>query len=124
MLIAFLCSFRASCSRKGLGAASVAGVVKDASGAVLPGVTIEASSPVLIEKVRTTTPTRKDATLPNCARTYSVTYSLQVVTTYKREGLQLTPTSRPTINADLKVGELTETITVSGQTTLVTRAAF
>ena len=35
--------------------ASIAGVVKDASGAVLPGVTVEASSPALIEKVRSVT---------------------------------------------------------------------
>ena len=35
--------------------ASVTGTVRDASGAVLPGVTVEASSPALIEKTRTTT---------------------------------------------------------------------
>src|SRR5207253_607071 len=35
------------------GAASITGVVKDTSGAVLPGVTVEASSPALIEKTRT-----------------------------------------------------------------------
>ena len=33
--------------------ASIAGTVKDASGAVLPGVTVEAASPALIEKTRT-----------------------------------------------------------------------
>jgi hypothetical protein len=53
---------------QGIGAASMAGVVKDASGAVLPGVTVEASSPVLIEKVRTTVPTpRARISSPSCA---------------------------------------------------------
>jgi len=36
------------------GGASISGVVKDASGAVLPGVTVEAANPALIEKVRST----------------------------------------------------------------------
>ena len=121
VLIAILVLVPRAVLAQGLGAASVAGVVKDASGAVLPGVTIEASSPVLIEKVRTTTTDSEGRYQLAELRpgTYSVTYSLQGFTTYKREGLQLTPNFAATINADLKVGELTETITVSGQTPLV-----
>ena len=106
---------------QGIGAASMAGVVKDASGAVLPGVTVEASSPVLIEKVRTTVSDSEGryqlAELR--AGTYSVTFTLPGFTTYKREGFQLAPNFAATINADLKVGELAETIVVSGQTPLV-----
>src|SRR5687767_5184349 len=101
--------------------ASITGVVKDASGAVLPGVTVEASSPVLIEKVRTTVTDSEGRYQLAELRpgTYSLTYSLQGFTTYKREGLQLAPNFSATINAELKVGELSETITVSGQTPLV-----
>ena len=78
---------------QGLGAASVAGTVKDASGAVLPGVTVEAASPVLIEKVRTTvTDSEGRYQLAELrAGTYTLTFTLAGFTTYKREGLQLTP---------------------------------
>jgi hypothetical protein len=106
---------------QGLGAASIAGVVKDASGAVLPGVTVEAASPVLIEKVRTTvTDTEGRYQLAELRPgTYSLTFTLAGFTTFKRDGLQLTPNFALTINADLKVGELTETITVTGESPLV-----
>ena len=106
---------------QGIGAASVAGTVKDASGAVLPGVTVEAASPVLIEKVRTTvTDSEGRYQLAELrAGTYTLTFTLAGFTTYKREGLQLTPNFAATINAELKVGELAETIIVSGQSPLV-----
>jgi hypothetical protein len=106
---------------QGLGAASVAGTVKDASGAVLPGVTVEASSPVLIEKVRTTVTDSEGRYQLAELRpgTYTLTFTLPGFTTYKREGLQLTPNFAATINADLKVGEVAETIVVSGQSPLV-----
>src|SRR5690242_13530831 len=104
-----------------LGAASVPGTVKDASGAVLPGVTVEASSPVLIEKVRTTVTDSEGRYQLAELRpgTYTLTFTLPGFTTYKREGLQLTPNFAATINADLKVGEVAETIVVSGQSPLV-----
>jgi hypothetical protein len=106
---------------QGLGAASVAGTVKDASGAVLPGVTVEAASPVLIEKVRTTVTDSEGRYQLAELRpgTYSLTFTLAGFTTYKRDGLQLTPNFAATINADLTVGELAETIVVSGQSPLV-----
>jgi hypothetical protein len=106
---------------QGIGAASIVGVVKDASGAVLPGVTVEAASPVLIEKVRTTVTDSEGryqlAELRPGA--YSVSFSLQGFSTFKRDGLALVPNFVATINADLKVGELSETITVTGETPLV-----
>ncbi|HLG56519.1 MAG TPA: carboxypeptidase regulatory-like domain-containing protein [Vicinamibacterales bacterium] len=106
---------------QGLGAASMAGVVKDPSGAVLPGVIVEAASSVLIEKVRTTVTDAEGryqlAELRPGA--YTLTFTLTGFTTYKREGLQLRPSFAATINADLKVGELNETIVVSGQSPLV-----
>lgn len=106
---------------QGIGAASIVGVVKDASGAVLPGVTIEASSPVLIEKSRSTV-TDGDGRYQLVELRpgiYSLSFSLQGFSTYKRERLELSANFVATINAELKVGALTETITVSGQTPLV-----
>src|SRR5215831_501284 len=101
--------------------ASIAGVVKDASGAVLPGVTVEVASPALIEKTRSTVSDGSGlyqiVSLP--PGTYSVTFSLQGFSTYKRDGIELTGSFVATINADMKVGQVAETITVTGETPLV-----
>jgi hypothetical protein len=99
----------------------IAGIVKDASGGVLPGVTVEAGSPALIEKVRTVTTDEKGeykivGLLPGV---YSVTFTLSGFSTMKREGVELQANFTATINADLRVGGLTETITVSGQSPVV-----
>ena len=101
--------------------ASIAGVVKDASGAVLPGVTVEASSPVLIEKVRTAVTDgsgqyRITELLPG---TYAVTFSLTGFSTVKREGLELSGSFTLTLNVDMKVGNVSETITVTGEPPIV-----
>ena len=106
---------------QGLGAASIVGVVKDNSGAVLPGVTVEASSPVLIEKVRTTVTDAEGRYQLAELRpgTYNVSFALPGFSTFRREELAITANFVVTIDAELKVGELSETITVSGQTPLV-----
>src|SRR5216117_3142553 len=101
--------------------ASITGVVKDASGGVLPGVTVEAASPALIEKVRSVV---SDATgqyriVDLRPGTYSVTFSLPGFSTVKRDGIELTGTFVATVNGDLKVGALEETITVTGETPIV-----
>src|SRR6185437_6843207 len=101
--------------------ASITGVVKDASGAVLPGVTVEAASPALIEKTRSgvtdgTGQYRIEDLRPGV---YSVTMTLQGFSTFKREGIELSGTFTATINADLKVGTVAETITVTGETPVV-----
>ena len=101
--------------------ASIVGLVKDASGAVLPGVTIEAASPALIEKVRSvvtdgTGQYRIERLRPG---TYSVTFTLPGFSTVKREGIELTGTFVATVNADLRVGSIAETVTVSGETPVV-----
>jgi hypothetical protein len=101
--------------------AAITGVVKDASGGVLPGVTVEAASPVLIEKVRSVVTSgtgqyRIENLRPG---TYSVTFSLPGFTTVKRDGIELSGTFVATINSDLKVGALAETITVTGETPIV-----
>src|SRR5207249_2379410 len=101
--------------------AVITGVVKDASGGVLPGVTVEAASPVLIEKVRSVA---SDATgqyriVDLRPGTYSVTFTLPGFSTVKREGIELTGSFVATVNGELKVGALEETITVTGETPIV-----
>jgi hypothetical protein len=99
----------------------IAGVVRDASGAVLPGVTVEASSPALIEKVRSTvTDGAGQYRLENLAPgVYSLSYALPGFTTVVREGVQLQSGVTVSINADLRVGGVQETITVTGETPVV-----
>ena len=101
--------------------ASITGVVKDTSGAVLPGVTVEVSSPVLIEKTRTavTDGSGQYRVVDLAAGTYSVTFQLTGFSSVKREGIELSGSFTATINADMKVGSLEETITVSGETPIV-----
>src|SRR5436305_1730921 len=98
--------------------ASINGFVKDTSGAVLPGVTVEASSPALIEKVRSAV---TDGTgqyhIENLRPgTYSITFTLTGFSTVKREGIELTGSFTETVNADLKVGAVAETAIVTGET--------
>ncbi|HKE83493.1 MAG TPA: carboxypeptidase regulatory-like domain-containing protein [Vicinamibacterales bacterium] len=101
--------------------ATIAGVVKDASGAVLPGVSVEASSPVLTEKVRSVvtdgTGQYRIVALP--PGTYTVTVTLQGFNTVKREGIELSGALTATVDVDLRVGSLQETVTVTGESPIV-----
>src|SRR5215217_1975198 len=101
--------------------ATLAGTVVDASGAVLPGVTVEASSPVLIEKVRTATTDGSGQYRIVDLRpgTYSLTFSLPGFNVVKRENIELTGSQTLTIPAEMKVGGIQETITVTGETPVV-----
>jgi hypothetical protein len=101
--------------------ATLAGALRDTSGAVLPGVTVEASSNVLIEGSRTTT---TDATgqyrIPSLPPgLYRVTFTLPGFAVVVREGVEMSGTGTITINADLRVSDLQETITVTGETPVV-----
>ena len=100
---------------------TVAGNVKDASGAVLPGVTVEASSPALIEKVRTAVTDGSGqyriVNLP--PGTYTVTFTLPGFSTVKRDALQVSVNFTSTVDAELKVGSVEETITVTGESPIV-----
>src|SRR3954467_13356216 len=104
-----------------LAQATITGVVKDASGGVLPGVTVEAASPDLIEKVRTATTDADGTYRINQLRggTYSLTFSLPGFSTVRREDIMLAGTFVATINAELKVATLQETVVVTGESPLV-----
>src|SRR5438046_1819258 len=95
----------------------ITGVVKDTTGAVLPGVTVEASSDVLIEKVRTVA--TDDAGVYKIIDlrpgTYAVTFTLAGFNSFKRDGLELPSNFTATVNAEMKVGAIEESVTVAGQ---------
>ena len=95
---------------------ALAGTVKDATGAVLPGVTVEAASPVLIEKIRTTVTDGQGLYKLIDLRpgTYTVTFTLPGFSIFKREGLELPASFTATVNAEMRVGGVEETVTVSG----------
>jgi hypothetical protein len=108
-------------SAQSLSSGTIGGVVKDESGAVLPGVTVEAASPALIEKVRTAVTDEQGVYRIVDLRPglYTVTFTLTGFGTFRREGIELTTGFTATVNADMKVGSLEETITVSGAAPLV-----
>jgi len=100
---------------------AIAGTVKDSSGAVLPGVTVEVTSPALIERTRTgitdgSGQYKIDALRPG---TYSLTFTLPGFNTVKRDGIELTSDFTATINGEMKVGAVEETITVSAESPVV-----
>ena len=97
------------------------GVIKDTSGAVLPGVTVEASSPVLIEKTRSVVTDENGAYRLVDLRpgTYTITFSLTGFSTVVREGLELPSDFTMTVNFDMKVGAVEETLTVTGTSPMV-----
>src|ERR687892_740516 len=101
--------------------ATIAGQVKDSSGAVLPGVTVEAASPALIEKVRSvvTDGTGQYRIVDLRPGSYTVTFTLPGFNTVKREGVELTGTFTAAIDAEMRVGALEETITVTGESPIV-----
>ncbi len=101
--------------------ATVAGVVKDASGGVLPGVTVEVSSPALIEKVRSasTDGNGQYSIVDLRSGTYTVVFTLPGFSTVRREGIELAGNFAATVNADMRVGSLEETITVTGESPVV-----
>lgn len=117
--------FAVDAGAQGTGAASIVGVVRDASGGVLPGVTVEASSPVLIEKVRTTVTDEQGAYRITELRpgVYTVVFSLPGFAVLRREGIELRPGFTAALNVTLEVGALQESVTVSGETPLVDTAS-
>jgi hypothetical protein len=101
--------------------ASIVGTVRDSSGAVVPGVMVEASSPVLIEKTRSVLSNESGQYAIESLRpgTYTVTFTLSGFTTVRREGIELAGAFIATVNAEMKVGGLSDTVTVEAETPLV-----
>jgi hypothetical protein len=101
--------------------ATIAGVVRDASAAVLPGVTVEVASPALIEKVRVaaTDGDGRFRIIDLRPGEYVVTFTLTGFRTLRRDGIQLTTGFTATVNAELSLGGVEETITVSGAASVV-----
>jgi len=102
-------------------AQEIAGVARDTTGAVLPGVTVEASSPALIEKLRTalTDEAGRYRIVALRPGTYSVTFTLAGFNNFKREGIELTANFTATVNAEMRVGAIEETVTVTGESPTV-----
>ena len=100
---------------------SIVGIVRDASGAVLPGVTVEAASPALIEKVRSVVSDAEGRYRIVDLRPgpYTVTFTLPGFSIVRREGLELPAEFTATVNADLAVGGIEETLTVTGEAPIV-----
>src|SRR3984893_11220554 len=91
----------------------IAGVVRDTTGAVLPGVTVEASSPALIEKVRSVATDAQGlySIVDLRPGVYAVTFTLAGFSTGKREGIELIGSFTATVNAELRVGAVEERLT-------------
>jgi len=101
--------------------ASFAGAVKDTSGAVLPGVGVEAASPALIEKVRTAVTDGSGRYRIEDLRpgTYTLTFALSGFVTLKHDGVILSGSAVATVDAELRVGGVSETVTVTGESPVV-----
>ena len=121
VLTAFALMALPAAARAQGGAGAVAGNVKDTTGGALPGVTVEVASPSLIEKVRTAVTDGGGNYKITELRpgTYSVTFSLGGFSAYKREGIELSAGFTAPVNAELKVGSMEETITVTGAAPVV-----
>ena len=98
-----------------------AGTVKDTSGAVMPGVTVEASSPALIEGVRSavTSESGQYRIVDLRPGTYTLTFTLPGFNTVVRDAVELPANFTATINIELTVGTLQESVTVSGASPVV-----
>jgi hypothetical protein len=119
LAIAVMC-LPSAVSAQGSGS-TITGVVRDTSGGVLPGVTVEAASPALIEKVRSAVTDAEGLYRLVDLRPgeYTVTFTLGGFNTFRREGMTLPANFTATVNAEMSVGALSETITVTGEAPLV-----
>src|SRR5436305_5384237 len=102
-------------------AQSLAGTVRDSSGGVLPGVTVEASSPALITKVRTgVTDETGQYRIPDLPPgIYKISFTLQSFATVVREGVELSGAGVMNIGAEMRVGSVAESVTVTGESPVV-----
>ena len=121
LLTALLLLPAMSSAQSASGRAALTGVVKDASGGVLPGVTVEATSASLIEKTRqqVTDAAGRYRIVDLPAGAYALTFTLPGFSTVKRDAIQLEGAFTAAINVEMVVGQVSEVVTVSGQTPIV-----
>ena len=100
---------------------SLAGVVTDETGGVLPGVTVEASSPALIEQIRAVASDGNGAYRIVDLRPglYTVTFTLPGFNVFIRDEIVLEGTAVVTVDGDMQLGSLEESITVTGESAIV-----
>jgi carboxypeptidase family protein len=100
--------------------AQITGTVRDAAGAVLPGVTVTATSPTLLGKQTTISESNGGYRLPNLAAgTFSLTFELQGFQTFKRENIVLSTAQTLSVDATLQIATLQESLTVTGESPVV-----
>jgi hypothetical protein len=101
--------------------AQITGTVTDSSGAARPGVTVEASSSALIEKVRSvvTDGNGQYRLVDLRPGVYSVTFTVSGFSTFRRDGIELPDNFVATINTEMRLGSLEETIVVTGESPIV-----
>ncbi|MGE5243706.1 MAG: TonB-dependent receptor [Betaproteobacteria bacterium] len=121
LVVAIVAVLGAATSASAQIGSAIAGVVKDSSGGVLPGVTVEAASPALIEGTRSGVTDSSGQYRITGLRPgqYTVTFTLTGFRTVKREGITLPAAFTATVNAELQVGQLQETVTVTSAAPLV-----
>ena len=100
---------------------AIAGDVRDTSGLVLPGVAVTVSSPALIEKTKTTVTDGSGQYRIVDLRpgVYQITFELAGFSTVRREGVALEANFTATVNGELRVGAVEETLTVTAASPLV-----
>jgi hypothetical protein len=120
-LVVFVLALAVPGTASGQIGSGISGAVRDPSGGVLPGVTVEAASPVLIEGVRATTTDGNGQYQITDLRPgeYTVTFTLTGFKTVRREGIVLSTAFTATVNVELPVGQIEESITVTGESPLV-----
>ncbi|MBI4887906.1 MAG: TonB-dependent receptor [Acidobacteria bacterium] len=105
----------------GQAGSAISGVARDASGGVLPGVTVEAGSPALIEGARVAVTDDQGVYRIVDLRpgTYRVSFTLPGFRSFVRDGVVLTSAFTATVNGTLEVGAVEETVTVTGAAPVV-----
>src|SRR5258706_14599284 len=118
--MAFAMSMPLICRPAASAKRAIAGEVRDSTGAVLPGVSVDAESPALIEGSRTVVTDGSGGYRVENLRPgeYTVTFTLTGVRSVKREGIILPPSFTAQVNAELSLGPLQEAVPVTGESPL------